>query len=848
MWGSVAAGLISGLILAPMSGRVMADDSTVENPAAADDWQKTGLPLIREYCIDCHNADFQEAELDLEPFPTAASLVEDRGHWEKVLQRVEFGAMPPDDAAQPTEAERETLIAAIEGALYGSDCDLDPKPGRVTIRRLNRAEYNNTIRDIFGQDLRPARAFPSDEVGAGFDNNSDVLSLPPMLFERYMTAAEQIAAAVILDPDEIERVDVERSGDSLHIVGEGRVGSFYKHFLLKDSFAWAEFSVPVDGQYRIRVAAAAPQPDRSPVTLRVYNQEGKPLKTLEYKHAEGAGTHSHSFETTLTAGNHRLLLAEVEVPKTEETADTGTTEDAEKANAEKANAEQKDAEKEGSEPSDQAEAIFAGAAKLDEKVIAEARARQGKPLEVSRNINHDEVHFSVKSISLSGPIGTPPQLIPEGHKRVIKAHPSKDTSVAEAARPGMEWLLRRAFRGPVEASTVDAYLQLVEQAHSREKSFERAMRVGVASVLVSPRFLFRVEVPPKDAAPGDIVPLTDHQLASRLSYFLWSSTPDETLLKLADEGRLSDEAVLRQEVERMLADPKADALADNFASQWLGIRNLQTAEPDPERFKEFNDELREAMRQETRLLFLEIMRSDRSILDLLDADETFLNESLAKHYGIEGVEGDHFRRVSLAGTPRRGILTHASVLTLTSNPTRTSPVKRGKWILENVLGTPPPDPPPGVPELEETASVDADASLREQLEIHRSDPTCASCHRMMDPLGLGFENFGVTGGYREMDGRHPVDASGELPGGATFNGAIELIEILREHNGEQFARTATERLLTFALGRELRFDDRCVVDEIVEKSGEQNYRFASIATEIVLSPAFRAYTLEGTKP
>ncbi|WP_164104188.1 DUF1592 domain-containing protein [Candidatus Laterigemmans baculatus] len=800
----------------------------------AADWQQVGLPLVREFCLDCHNADYQEAELDLEPFETAASLVEDRGHWEKVLQRVQFGAMPPDDAAQPTKAERAQLIAAIEAALYGNDCDLDPKPSRVTIRRMNRAEYNNTIRDLFGQDLRPAEAFPSDEVGAGFDNNSDVLSLPPMLFERYMTAAEEVAAAVILDPDEIERVDIERSGETLHVLGEERIGSFYKHYLFQDSFAWAEFKVPVAGRYRVRVAAAAPQPKRSPVTLRVYDEAGQPLKTLEYKHADGGASHSHSFETTFTAGTHRLLLAKVEQPDEEESGD-------EKAEPKKAKPGQ-------AGEAEEAEAVFADASKLDEKVIAAARAREAESLQVSRNIDHDQVQFSVKSISLSGPIGTPEQLIPEGHKRIVQKHPSKKTSVAEAARPGMEWLLRRAFRGPVEASTVEAYLNLIEQAHEREKSFERAMRVGVASVLVSPRFLFRVEAPPHDAAPGDVVPLTDHQLATRLSYFLWSSTPDEALLELADQGRLRDEAVLRQEVERMLSDPKADSLADNFASQWLGIRNLQTAEPDPERFQEFNDELREAMRQETRLLFLDLMRSDRSILDLLDADETFLNEPLAQHYGIEGVEGSHFRRVSLADSPRRGILTHASVLTLTSNPTRTSPVKRGKWILENVLGTPPPDPPPGVPELEETASVDADASLREQLEIHRSDPTCASCHRTMDPLGLGFENFGVTGGYREVDGRHPIDASGELPGGAKFDGAIELIRILREQNGEQFARTATERLLTFALGRELRFEDRCIVDEIVKKTGAENHRFASLATEVVLSPAFRSYTLEGTKP
>lgn len=823
-------GLVAALFAVPMvviaslsltASRATAEEDLPENaatPEAASNpsspdrlWEQEGAPLVQKYCIDCHNVDYQEAELDLESFTTAASLAADRGHWEKVLQRIRFDSMPPEDAEQPTDEERAKLISVIEQTIYGSVCDLDPKPGRVTVRRLNRAEYNNTIRDLFGQDLRPADAFPSDEVGAGFDNNGDVLSLPPMLFERYMTAAEEIAASVILDPDDVERIDTERSGDSLHVLGEARIGSFYKFYLLDGSYAWAEFTVPHAGKYRLRLAASAPRQDEGPVVLRVYDEQGEPVDTFEFEWADDGDAHSATTDLSLEAGEHRFLVGKV-------------------------------AEKEA--PQERLEA----ADRLDAEVIAAAREKVGKPLEVDRDVNYDEISFGVKSLTLNGPLGTPEHLLPEGHKRVLKQYPSKDRGIAEAARPGLEWLLRRAFRGPVDSETVDAYVGLVAQAHEREKSYERAMRIGVAAVLVSPRFLFRVELPPEGARAGEVIPLNGHQLASRLSYFLWSSTPDDRLLQLADEGRLTDDQVLREEVQRMLADPKAEALADNFAAQWLGLRNLATIEPDPTRFTEFDETLREAMRQETRLLFLDIMRNDRNLLDLLDAEETFLNEPLARHYGIPGVEGNEFRRVSLAGTPRRGVLSHASVLTLTSNPTRTSPVKRGKWIMENILGTPPPDPPPGVPELEDSAESNADAPLREQLEIHRADPACASCHRVMDQLGFAFERFGVTGGYRDMDGPHPVDSSGELPGGVRFDGSVELIQILRQQKGDQFVNTAAQRLLTFALGRELRFEDRCVVDEIVEASAKENHRFSRLATEVVLSSAFRSHTLEGKQP
>jgi hypothetical protein len=407
--------------------------------------------------------------------------------------------------------------------------------------------------------------------------------------------------------------------------------------------------------------------------------------------------------------------------------------------------------------------------------------------------------------------------------------------------------MRRAFRQPVPDDEIKPYVALVKQATDRGESFHRGLQIAVSAVLMSPRFLFRVETPPVDWEPEEdgSVALTPQQLATRLSYFLWSSLPDEPLLKDAEEGTL-DAKQLEAHVARMLADPKADAMAQQFAAQWLGLRNLDTHEADTDRFGSFTPSLRMAMATETESLFMHLLRGNRPVTDLLTSDFTFANQELAEHYGIDGITGDTFQQVSLQGSQRRGLLAHASILTLTSNPGRTSPVKRGKWILENILGTPPPEPPSGVPELEETKTASDNATLREQMEIHRSDPSCASCHRVMDELGFGLEQYDAIGRFREADGSAPIDASGELPGGRSFLGAAELCEILSKTESEAFARTAVDRLLTFALGRQLTPTDRCTVDAIVEKTAPQGHRIQDLIVEVVRSRPFRYY--EWTEP
>ncbi|MGH7128099.1 MAG: DUF1592 domain-containing protein, partial [Planctomycetaceae bacterium] len=457
--------------------------------------------------------------------------------------------------------------------------------------------------------------------------------------------------------------------------------------------------------------------------------------------------------------------------------------------------------------------------------------------ENAENRRERDRNLEVYALEVEGPLGTHPTNLPETHRRIVIARPGPEKTVEQAAREIFTAFLPRAFRRPVEPHEVEPIVELVVFVSEQGETFEQAVSIGVQAALVSPRFLFRVERDPAADDPDGVRRLSDYELASRLSYFLWSSMPDEELFEHARRGDLHKPDVLTAQVRRMLADPKAHALTENFAAQWLNLRNLAACTPDPEHFEDFDDELRQDMRRETELLFETIVTEDRNILDFLDADFTFVNERLAEHYGLEDVEGDDFRRVSLAGTRRRGVLTHASILTLTSNPNRTSPVKRGKWILENLLDQAPPDPPPNVPQLEETAKENPDATLRQQLEMHRANPTCASCHKVMDPLGLAFEHFDPVGRWREKQDGKPIDASGRLPGGEEFNGAVELVAVLKTRQ-DDFSRCLAEKMLTYALGRGLERFDTCAVDEIVGSMRDNDHRFSALVLAIVRSDPF----------
>ncbi|MFP6770022.1 MAG: DUF1592 domain-containing protein [Planctomycetaceae bacterium] len=450
------------------------------------------------------------------------------------------------------------------------------------------------------------------------------------------------------------------------------------------------------------------------------------------------------------------------------------------------------------------------------------------------------------SVEVIGPLDIKPRDLPASHRRLIAVRPDKQRSAREAARSNLAPLMRRAFRRPVAVEEITRIADFVASSVKQGETFEEAMGLGLQAVLVSPQFLFRIENDPQTGDPKKDHPLSDFELATRLSYFLWSSLPDDELFRLAEQKRLHQPKVLEKQVRRMIADPRSNALIENFATQWLNLRILDEITPDPKKFPEFNEPLREAMKQETKLFFAEVMKKDLSITEFLDGDFTFVNEPLAKLYGIPGVTGSAMRRIDLPADRRAGVLTHASILTLTSNPDRTSPVKRGKWIMENILNSPPPPPPPNVPELEVAAKAAPDASLRKQLEIHRKQASCAICHRQMDALGFGFENFDAIGRWRDKDGPHVIDSSGSLPGTETFSGVIELIEILKKRKS-RFCRSLTRKMLIFSLGRGLEFYDRCAVDKIVKASRKNDYRFSTLVIAIVQSEPFRRRRGEGAK-
>jgi hypothetical protein len=601
------------------------------SPAEKSTFAAHVAPLVQKYCVRCHGPKKAKAGVRLDRDRDEASALKDRALWEKVADIVRSGDMPPAGAKRPSPAELDSLNAWLDRVVLKVDCSGPRDPGRVTIRRLNRAEYNNTIRDLVGVDFRPAKDFPADDVGYGFDNIGDVLSLPPLLMEKYLDAAEQV---------------VEK--------------------------AWA------DPKARARLF---PRPRKKP-------------------------------------GDRRFVL------------------------------------------------------------------------------------------------------------------------------DNLRTFATRAYRRPATDEEVKRLARLVRQAAENGDGFETGVKNALTAVLVSPHFLFRIEVDREPGNPRAVHPITDWELASRLSYFLWSSMPDEELFSLAREKKLRQPGVLEGQVRRMIKDPKAKALADNFAGQWLQTRGLAEFKPDPRQFPAFNDELRRDMQKETELFFLNVVREDRSILDFIDSDYTFVNERLARHYGLRGVKGNEFRKVSLAGTPRGGVLTQASVLAVTSNPTRTSPVKRGKFILDNILGTPPPPPPPDAGELKEGPELTG--TLRQRMEQHRANPSCATCHARMDPLGFGFENFDAVGAWRTHEGKLPIDPSGVLPGGQSFKGPAGLRAILKKKQG-QFAKCLTEKLLTYALGRGMERSDRCFIEEIARKAAKSDYRFSGLVIETVKSDPFQKRRGKGGK-
>jgi hypothetical protein len=788
---------------------------------AADPFNETVQPFLAKNCYSCHNSTLKTADLDLQSFKTTDSIAQAHETWTKVLDKIRTGEMPPKGAPGPDQTQANAVTKWIETEFDREDKAIKPDPGHVTARRLNRAEYNNTVRDLLGVDAHPADDFPQDDSGYGFDNIGDVLSLSPVLMEKYIVSAEKVARAALFGPD-IPKPSLERHQPPYrdYVLSREPQFEYDKTGLsMPQAMHWTH-RFPVDGEYLFRVVPEGRRPTGSdPIEMAVWI-DGKQAQVMSVDAPQEGNTldlfgQEREFRTHVTAGEHWIAGSVLHIyeglPKSYH----------------------------GPSPSDRPEPPAPDIGRFlriqpntTPEQAQKLRAQAEERLALQRApANRAYIHY----MEIAGPYDAHKGPSSESLKKVYACGHLDGHHVAGCDRKIVANLARRAFRRDVTQSEIEPYLKLVALTRKQGGSFEDGIATAMEALLVSPDFLFRVE---KDRASAKAVePVNQFELASRLSYFLWSSMPDDELLRLASAGSLRGSEVLSAQVRRMLKDPKANALVENFAGQWLELRRLESAVPDRDKFPGFEDYLRMSMRKESDLFFASIMREDRSILDMIDAKYTFLNERLAEFYGIPNVKGAEFRKVDLTGTHRGGILTQASVLTVSSYATRTSPVLRGKWVLENLLNAPPPPPPANVPPLEE-AKAGSSASLRQVMEAHRANAVCASCHSKMDPLGFGLENFNAIGEWRDQDGKFPIDSSGVLPDGRTFKGPDELKTILRA-NKDAFAECVTEKMLTYALGRGLERFDRPAIKEVTAKLANNDYRFSTLVMGIVESMPFQ---------
>ncbi len=765
-------------------GALCLGQTPVSPVPASPSFEQVVAPFVAQNCAGCHNEKLKTAGLALTGYHDTASLLHDRDVWEKVVRRVRAGEMPPKGMPRPKPEAISAVTDWIDQQFAEADRNTPPDPGHLTAHRLNRVEYDNTIRDLLAVRLKASTDFPADDSGYGFDNIGDVLSVSPVLMEKYLNAASKIANRAI-------------PSDALPKPTRMRYSP--EHSPNDDGMALEnQFELPAEGDYDLKVAVSG----RKEAFRLHFLLDGKEIKTSDVL-IEKEAPRSYEVKMHVSSGEH-LLQASMEsrTPSAEEVATAEYMKKKEEAQYQKAIAKHPE----------------------DAKEIARQRAVSNPPT-------------FIDTFDVVGPYNALKPPVPESYRRIfICGHPAGHHT-ARCIRPDLAHLATLAWRRPVAPSEIDRITRLVASAQRDGMTFDQSMRIGIEAILVSPNFLFRIERDPRPDDAAAVHPVNDYELASRLSYFLWSSMPDAPLFQAASERHLHDPAVLDAQVKRMLQDPKSDALIDNFAGQWLELRNLDSIHPDPDEFPAFNAQLRKAMYTESEMFVQSIVRNDSSIIDFLDGKYTFLNERLAEFYGIPGVTGDQFRRVSLDGTERSGVLTQASVLTVTSYPTRTSPVLRGKWVLENVLNTPPPPPPPGVGSIDAKGGPLA-GTMRQQMEKHRANPMCASCHTKMDPLGFALENYNAIGQWRTHDAGQVIDSSGVLPNGKSFAGS-EQLKTLLVGNRDAFAECLTEKLMIYALGRGLEGYDRRAVKQITTRLSASDYRFSALISGIVSSAPFQ---------
>jgi mono/diheme cytochrome c family protein len=786
--------LIGGLSVLLVTARGASPVPLQQQP----DRHSSSRTLVSTYCVTCHNERAKVAGLMLDKMDVtrigAGAEPWETDTWEKVVRKLRGGMMPPQGMPRPDQATLESFTSGLETALDRQALAM-PNPGRASLHRLNRTEYANAVRDLLDLEIDVTELLPADDESDGFDNIADVLKVSPSLLEQYLAASRKVSSLAVGDGaaapiSQVYPVPPDLAQDD-HI--EGLPLGTRGGLLIRHNF-------PLDAEYQFSVKL-----------LR--NIVGY-ISGLEWPH-----------QLEITVDGERVFIAPVGGPEDNKMSDENMSAAGDKID----------------ERLKVRVPIKAGPRAVGVSFIRKTSAESDEPLQPHTR-DHDLQNMNgiplVDYLDIRGPYEAIGPGVTPSRRRIFACRPSSAREEAPCARKILSTLARRAYRRPVTDAEVDSLIEFYNKEGNGAGHFEAGIQNALRLILASPKFLFRAESDPVRAATGTVYRLGDLELASRLSFFLWSSIPDDELLTVAAQGKLKDPAVLDQQVRRMLADPRADALVQNFAGQWLFLRNLQSHLPDNRAFPDFDHNLRQAFRRETELLFDSIIREDRSVLDLLNANYTFVNERLARHYGIPNVYGSRFRRVTLTDENRRGLLGQGSVLTVTSYPNRTSPVLRGKWILENILGSPPPPPPPNVPALTENGEDGKVLSVRERLEEHRKNPVCASCHRVMDPLGFSLENFDAVGQWRTKEEGGPVDASGQLADGSKVDGPVSLRKAIMRHP-EQFVGTMTEKLLTYALGRGVESYDMPIVRSVARDAARSNYRFSSIVLGIVKSTPFQ---------
>jgi Protein of unknown function (DUF1592)/Protein of unknown function (DUF1588)/Protein of unknown function (DUF1587)/Protein of unknown function (DUF1585)/Protein of unknown function (DUF1595) len=757
-------------------------------PATFD--QHSAWQTWKLYCDTCHFGPKARAGVNLETLDLA-NLDRDGTLWEKVLRKLRGREMPPPGSPRPDEATYEAVVNAI---VTERDrlADVKPTPGRPTLHRLNRAEYANAIRDLLGLEVDVTELLPTDDAGYGFDNIGDVLTVSPSLLEKYLLAAGKISRQAVGDtnvPPSYETYDVpkglhqdEPMGGDMPVGSRGGVA--INHYF------------PVDGEYEIALGLQR-------------GRAGEILSTGRERKLD------------LRLDDQRLELFTVAARQRRADINTGVTAEA----ALKVRLPVKAG-------THAIAAAFEKDTVLQEGILFRQRA------------DAVQSHFEgVGSISIAGPFNIQGPGATPSRDKIFVCHPSAPAEEQACAQKILSSLARRAYRRPIAADDLPQLVALYKQG-AEAGGFESGVRLALQKILVSPEFIFRAELDPAEARTGSVHRLNDVELASRLSFFLWSSIPDEELLAVAERGGLSDPSMLERQVRRMMADPRSQALVKNFIGQWLFLRNIPKMQPDMTAFTYFDDNLRQALEKETQLLVESTLRDDRSVVDLLTTDYTFINQRLAEHYGIQGVYGNEFRRIAVNDPKRQGLLGQASIMAVTAYPNRTAPTIRGKWVLEQILGTPPPPPPANVPALkfDENEKV---LTMRQRMEEHRVSPQCAVCHRIMDPIGFALENFDGLGKWRDHEGDEAIDSSGVLPDGTPFDGPTGLRDILVTKRRDVYVENFTERLLTYAMGRGVEEYDRPIIRKIVREAAADNHKWSAIILGIVKSKPFQLIQARG---